>query len=349
MLTPKERIRCVFHRETPDRVPLGAYFCFLPRGTTEREVREKGCGLVHFESVYTKEIKNVEIGIKERWKNSEKIVTRIYRTPVGSIYEEIKLDPGYHSQWTKEFVIKKPSDYRVAKYIVENTVYHKNYDFFLEVQENLGEDGILIANLDRTPFQRTLIELVGTHRLCMDLYDRPSVVKDFFDSLRRKQDEIYQIAADSPAEIIHNWDNLTEDITEPKLFQKYCLPLYNKYGRMLHERGKIYAVHMDGKLKHLKNLIEKAEIDVIESFTLPGAGGNLPVREAQSAWKDKTIVVNLPAFLCFKNKDFVKKFIRDLLNQLAKDRFMLNVSENLPQKSWKQTLTVVADAMQAYG
>ncbi|TKJ44547.1 hypothetical protein CEE35_07595 [Candidatus Aerophobetes bacterium Ae_b3b] len=349
MLTPRERIMQVLRRQLPDRVPLGAYSFLLPRGTAERKVREKGCGIVHFERVYATEMQNVEISTKEKWENNEKTTIHIYRTPLGDLYEKTKLDPGYRSQWTKEFMIKKPSDYRIAKYIIENTVYHQNYEFFVEVEKNIGEDGILIANMDRTPLQRTLIELTGTERLCIDLYERADIMEEFFDSLRKKQDEMYQIAADSPAQIIHNWDNLTEDITEPRLFQKYCLPLYNKYGHLLHERGKIYVVHMDGKLYHLKNLIKKAEIDVIESFTLPGAGGNLSLQEAKDVWKNKTIVANLPAFLCYKDEEFIKRFIRDLLIQVPKERFMLDVSEDLPQKFWRRTLPIVADAMQMYG
>jgi len=337
MLTPRERIMCVLQREVPDRVPLGAYSFLLPRGSVERKLREKGCGIVHFEKVYDTEIKNVEICIEEKWENNEKIAIRTYRTPLGDLYEKIKIDPGYHSQWIKEFMIKKLSDYRIAKYIVENTVYHKNYDFFIEVEKNMGEDGILIANMDRTPLQRTLIELTGTERLCI------------FNSLEKKQDEIYKIAADSPAKIIHNWDNLTEDITEPRLFQKYCLPLYNKYARMLHEKDKIYVVHMDGKLNHLKDLIKKTEIDVIESFTLPSAGGNLPIEEAKDIWENKSIIANLPAFLCYKDENFIRKFIQDLLTKVPKERFMLDVSEDLPQGFWRNTLLIVADAIQVYG
>jgi len=349
MLTPRERIMCVLQREYPDCVPFGAYSFLLPRGSIEHKLREKGCGIVHFEKVYVTEIKNIEICTKEKWGNNEKTIIRIYRTPLGDLYEKIKLDPGYHSQWIKEFMIKRLSDYRIAKYIVENTVYHKNYNFFVEVEKNIGEDGILIANMDRTPLQRTLIELTGTERLCIDLYERPDIVEDFFNSLQKKQDEIYQIAADSPAKIIHNWDNLTEDITEPRLFQKYCLPLYNKYGRMLHESGKIYMVHMDGKLNHLKDLIKETAIDVIESFTLPEGGGNLPIQEAMNTWKNKTVVANLPAFLCYKDEEFIRKFIQDLLIQVPRERFMLGVSEDLPQKFWKRTLLIVADVIQMYG
>lgn len=349
MLTPRERIMCVLQRKIPDRIPFGAYSFLLPRGSVERKLREKGCGIVHFEKVYATEIKNVEICVKEKWEDNEKITIRIYRTPLGDLYEKIKIDPGYHSQWIKEFMIKKLSDYRIAKYIVENTVYHKNYDFFVEVEKNIGEDGILIANMDRTPLQKTLIELTGTERLCIDLYERPDIVEDFFNSLQKKQDEIYKIAADSPARIVHNWDNLTEDITEPRLFQKYCLPLYNRYARMLHEKDKIYVVHMDGKLNHLKELIKKTEIDVIESFTLPSAGGNLPIEKAKGIWKDKSIIANLPAFLCYKDENFIRKFIQDLLVKVPKERFMIDVSEDLPQEFWRKTLLIVADAMQMYG
>ncbi len=54
---------------------------------------------------------------------------------------------------------------------------------------------------------------------------------------------------------------------------------------------------MDGKLKSLKELIKKADIDVIESFTFPEGGGDLSLEEARADWKDKSIIANLPTFL----------------------------------------------------
>jgi len=350
-MTLRERMLAVYHRKNPDRIPWAAYGMLIPRGKIERELRNSGCGLIEMHSVYTSKIKNVEISVKEDWEGNEKVITRTYHTPLGSVSEKVKTDPAYHtSTWRKEFLIKSPSDYRIVKFIVENTIYYENYHSFLEARDNLGDDGVILTGMDRTPWQKMLIELVGVQRLFLDLYDNRYLVEDLLSSLEEKSDEAYKIAASSPAEVIWAPDNITGDVTEPKLFERYCLPFYMKQGRLLHQQNKAYIVHMDGKLKCLKNLIKKADINAVESFTFPEGGGDLPFEEAKTVWKDKSIIANLPAFLCFKEEKIVKKYIHNFLTQISsKNNFMLEISEDLPHRTWRKTLSWVAEVMKEQG
>ena len=163
--------------------------------------------------------------------------------------------------------------------------------------------------------------------------------------MEKKQDEAFQIIVDSPAEIIWMVDNITGDITEPKVFEKYCVPFYNKQARLLHEKNKVLAVHFDGKLRGIKDLIAKTDIDVIESFTLPEMGGDITIEEASDAWKNKSIIANIPAFLCYEeDDDTIREYVKKLLDKIStRKNFMLELSENLPQKFWKRTLALVAE------
>ena len=89
------------------------------------------------------------------------------------------------------------------------------------------------------------------------------------------------------------------------------------------------------------------DIDVIESFTLVGAGGDLPIEEASIAWKDKSIIANLPASLCFKEKKIVQDYVRALLSKvLPRKNFMLEVSEDMPYPQWKRILPYIAEIIQ---
>ncbi len=349
MSTSREQILNVLHRRNSGRIPLAAYSFLLFRGKTERSLRNRGCGLIHFEKAFTTFLNNIEISTKDAWENGTRVLYRRYKTPVGELTEKVQVDPAYHSQWIQEYLIKKPDDYRIACYIAENTVYCPNTDLFLEAEDNLGEDGIIVANLDRLPFQKTLIELAGTERLCFDLSDNPEVVEELFQVLTTKQEEMYRLAIDSPAAIIHTWDNITEDITSPRLFERYCLPLYQRYQEMIHRNKKLFMVHMDGKLAHLKNLIAQSGIDVIESFSLPDTGGNLPPEEIGNTWPDKAIMANVPAFLCYRDEAFIERYIADLITRVPRERFMLCVSEDLPQPFWKKTLSLIDKALKHSG
>ena len=122
--------------------------------------------------------------------------------------------------WTKNFLISSSADYPILKFIIENTVYHEDYDSFLEIRDNLGDDGVILAWTGRSPWARMLIELAGVERLSLDFYDNRPLVEDLLSSIEKKLDEVYKIAANSPAEVIWAPDNVTGDVVGPKLFQK---------------------------------------------------------------------------------------------------------------------------------
>lgn len=362
-MTPKERILSVYQREKTDQVPWGAYHfppgsidiedSYLPRGETERKLRERGCALIALMPVWKVRMPKVEVLEKQIWENNEKVFLRIYRTPEGEVYEKIKTDPRYKSKWIKEFLIKEQKDYGIVKFIIRNMVFEKNYDDFLECQKNIGEDGLVIAYqspLERSPLQKLFIDLAGIEKTSLDLYDNLDLIEDFLNCLEKKKEETLEIEMNSPAEVIFLDENITSDITSPRLFSKYCLPFYKKYFSLLHQKGKICLAHFDGKLNALKDLIKNTDIDVMDSFTLPGAGGDLPLEEARRIWPDKTIVINLPAFLCFKKENEIEKYLKNLFEkEVTRNNFMIEVSEDLPHKFWKKALGILAKVIEEIG
>lgn len=339
MTNIRERIVDTLWRRNVKGIPFAAYSFLLPRGSFERELRNSGLGIFHFEKPYNAYTKEVEVVTREGIdEGGRKYQVRKLLTPLGSVEEKILFDPGYSSQWIKEFLIKNPRDYEIMAFIFENTFYVPNYEGFAEVEKNMGDDGVVFANVERSPFQKTLLELAGPERLMVDLFDSPGLVRDFLKVLYKKQLEMYDIVAKAPAIFVHTWDNVTEDMTSPRLFEEYCLPFYCEVGSLLLKNGKKFVVHMDGKLKNLKGLIAQTPVSVVESFTLEDAGGNLDIEEAQESWSDKSIIANFPAFLCFEGEEYIRKYFEDLFSKVDKTRFMVCVSEDLPHGSWKEAL-----------
>ena len=87
---------------------------------------------------HVEKIHGVEIHTVQKEVQGETIFRRTYKTPVGSIYDEFKNAPGTGAwklnrgwrditPWHVSRLIKQPEDYKVMKYIVENTEYAADY------------------------------------------------------------------------------------------------------------------------------------------------------------------------------------------------------------------------------
>ncbi|MGQ9472450.1 MAG: hypothetical protein ACUVQZ_02660 [Candidatus Caldatribacteriaceae bacterium] len=346
VMSHKSKIISVLFQQGAGQPVFAAYSFLLPRGKMERELRNKGWGLLHFEQVYRTEIRDVEVWVREEFKEGKKWIQRCFRTPFGELEEKIVVDPVYGSQWVKEFPIKSLQDYGKMAFIIENTFYFPCYESFERVEKEVGEDGVVLSNVERSPFQKTLLELAGPERLFVDLFENPTIVENLFTVLVEKQRELYRIVASGPGLFVHIWDNVTEDYTSPFFFGKYCLPFYREIGFLLQEHGKLFVVHMDGKLKNLRELIAETPVNVVESFSLPEAGGNLSIEDAQSSWSDKAIIVNFPAFLCLEGKIFIRDYLEKLLSRIDGKRVMVCVSEDLPRDSLVETLLFVSSLFQ---
>jgi len=350
-MNAKERILKVLRNLSPDRVPWTIYPELLPRGSMERKVREMGCALAIKETIYIEEKQHTKIEEEESMENRRKVVKKTYNTPVGSVYEKKVAETEYQESlaWIKEYMIKSPSDYPVVKFIIQNTIYHPNYDRLLRIKEFLGNDGIIIGWVDYPPLQKLLIHIMGIERFYLDLYDRPAEVEDLLKTIENKQNEMYQIAAEAPVQIIRCASNVTSEVTPPHLFEKYLLPFYNKQASLLHKKKKLYGAHMDGKLKSLANLIAKTNIDIVEGFTPPPIG-DLSLSEARNLWGNKIIWANFPTSLLWEGKEKIMYYLKKMLREVAPgNNFIFGITEDIPYKIWKESLEAIALGMSKYG
>jgi hypothetical protein len=355
-MTARERLLAFYRHESDGRIPLAAYDTLLPRGNVERMLRNQGLGLLKTCPVsnlispsYIKRacgpIANVEVTLRETVEDGELTTVRTFETPVGRVFEKYRKDREYGTMWIKKYLIEEPADYPVVRFIVQNSVLSEQVAAYRLACNDLGDDGLVLALVDRTPFQKVLWELTGPERLLFDLHDNRSMVEDLLKAIESQLDVAYAFASTSPAEVIWSSDNLTGDICSPSIYRAYHLGYYRRWARLLHEAGKVYAVHMDGRLRSLCDAIGETPVDVIESFSLPMAGGDLPIVDALNAWKGKSIAMNLPASLCYKEERHVGTFVSDLLAALhGKGACMLQISENLPPAAWQKCLSFVVDA-----
>jgi uroporphyrinogen-III decarboxylase len=361
MMTLRERVMSVYRKEAPDQTPVGIYRRYLPRGSAEREVRSLGLAIIdycpvvsmlappwHMQSGYLSEVKGADLEIRFSWDGGQKVETRSYRTPVGTVFQQTRRDPSYGSDWITKYYIEKPEDYRVMRYLVDNTVFRRDDQAFETAAADLGEDGIVLGRVDRSPFQKLLIELAGPERLVLDLSTEPEPVIELLKALDRRMDEVFCMVLDSRAEVIWQPDNITSAMTPPTWFKQYCVPYYEKHGTECRQAGKPYLVHMDGRVKALRDLIVRCPIDAIESLSMPEIGGDLSFGEARAAWPDKLVLPNFPACRCCHAKREIEEFLDGLLNEAGSGLpFMLQFSEDIPPSEWKRVIPIVCAYMQS--
>ena len=305
-MTRRERIMASALRQGADKLPFYHYWRHCQTGWAERECRNRGMGINWLRPPYVTRMHGVDITEKPGVVEGKSVVRRTYSTPVGSVYEEEWREPGvgqWHANrswrgvtpWLRSHLIKGPEDYKAVKYIVENTEYLADYFPIEQAMDWLGDEGIVLDNLPHSPLQMMLIYWVGSEggRFFFHLVDYPDLVEDLFRATSKSREPMYEIAAKSPAPISMCGDNIDGVLIVPRFFEKYFMPEYAKQAKVLHQHGKLMAVHMDGRLAVLKNLIPRTSIDIIEGFHPPPMG-DLPLDEALSLWRDKAIWIGFP-------------------------------------------------------
>lgn len=329
----------------PDQVPWTIYRGLLPENETSQKLRSLELGLVFTHGCYTASMPNVQIEDEQEGKYH----VRTYHTPLGKLSQKTRKEHGYGSSWTKEHLIKNISDYEILKFIIEDTVYERNYQSFIEATRNIGEYGMVMTSVQRLPFQRLWIEFAGIERLSIDLHENRSAVESVFETMMEKDRQLWDIVAGSPAEFVWCPDNITGVVTGPELFERYHAPYYREVAEVMHSKGKRIVVHMDGMMKSLVESVSKLNIDVIEAFT-PPPDGDLPLNEARRAWKDKVIWVNFPSSVHIAKPQRIQAVSRQLLRQAAPgDRFLIGVTENIPHTAWQASLSTITETINRYG
>ncbi|MEM2905198.1 MAG: hypothetical protein QW587_05620, partial [Candidatus Bathyarchaeia archaeon] len=197
----RERALAVLRGEKPDRLPWLAYsFLMPPVGSAERELRNMGLGLVLRLRVWREEMPNVSM--QERMVGG--LCERSYLTPVGKV--STRLRTGLRSfaggAWTIEHLVKDVEDYEVVKFMFEDTVYTPDYGSFTEAERNLGGDGLAYVRVEPSPFQKLMKDVMGYRALALGVHLHRRELEALIDAIARKQDELYRIVADSPAEVV---------------------------------------------------------------------------------------------------------------------------------------------------
>ena len=348
-MTPRQRALAALSGEKADRIPMTIYEGLLPRGETERLLRNGGLAFSCRVPVVAVESPNVTTE-QRQYRDQQFVYQReTFRTPVGEVSQVRRFGGGYGTSLLCEFPIKTPDDYRVIEFMWQDQRYSPAYENYASAQDRLREDGIVTGNLGYTPLQHMLILYMGPQRFAEDMVDRPDLFFGLYETMARRHREQYEIAADSPAEFFIYGDNVTCQMVGAKRFDEYVAPCYNEFADVLHARGKKLGSHLDGMMAGLKAQVARTKLDFIEAFA-PHPDGDLPLSEARAAWPDKVIWINYPSPIHLCTEAQIEAATRQMIRDVAPgDRFLVGVTENIPEQSWQKSLPVIARVLREEG
>jgi len=187
---------------------------------------------------------------------------------------------------------------------------------FFQIETAVGEDGLSTASISNSPLM-FLIEMAwGLENTYFMLQDYPEEVEDILDNLHRSLINQVKAMADSPAKVIIQYENTSSTLLSPAIFRKYCLPYMNEYAEILDEAGKIFLIHMCGKIRSFQDDIAAAKFHGIIDIA-PQPTGDFPLDMAANGLPGKIVIGGVdPTTFISEDRDFVRSEVSGLIDRI---------------------------------
>lgn len=391
MQSIRSRVFSILNRKTPDRLPWFGdlsywYFAMSKKGIIEE--RYKGFegflnlhedlkvgfymqGTHPFIPVYKNctvtEVKR-KIGENDKNYKSERSIhkgaskvinikgnndiIREVSTPIGTINEKMPYLPGSFCWAPKEYFIKTANDLKVFKYWLENTDYEADYDQVLLTKKVIGEKGVTLCYLPRSPLLSLMISHAGVTNTINLMMDHPKLFDETIKVLGHKADEVSDVALNSPAEFIMIPENLTSDMVGKIFYEKYIRAYEEKWNKRIKSKDKYSFIHFDGYLKGLLKEVSTAGFSVIEAMT-PKPIGDLEINEFSNYVKSDSIMWGgIPGSFftpSISDKEF-EEFVLKVINVMVSEpRYVLGIADQVPPDGIIERVKTVSDLVEKYG
>ena len=340
-MTNRERLIAALEGERPDIIPLTINEQFVQENpSTEWEKLYKmGLCMIPYLSTVQEYTSNVEYLKKtEMWKG-QLAERHIIKTPAGEISQVLL------NGWVQEFYLKTPEDYRVMEYIIRNTQMELSPQSFIDTEKELGDNGITLIGMGRTPMQTIMIDYVGLEEFAFHLADGFPELFSLQEALMDRLMERCRLIAKGPGRYVSLLENLTSECWGPERFAQYHMPVYEKIIPILHSGEKKVYAHCDGNLNCLARLLNQTGIDGIESIT-PPPEGDMTYEEARKAMPGKMFWANINVSNYSLPSVELRKKVIEFMHQASPDgrNLAFEISEDCPP-NWSESIPIVLETL----
>ena len=258
-------------------------------------------------------------------------------TDIGELHE------WYLGEWRQEYLIKDARDYRIMARAWADTSLRASDDLFNLSEQQLGDAGITIAQMGRTPFQHIQIDYVGLERFSYDIADQSPELLELLELLNDIKLQEFRAIVGSAARHIKLWENLSIETMGPLLYRRYLVPFYRRIFEILDGTGKALQVHYDGKLALIADQIKELPFAGLDSLT-PPPEGDLTTAEARRWWPDKFFWLH-PSLTWYSlpPQRLIDRILR-MIEDAGPYHYCLLISEEVPP-NWQTTLPLILDTL----
>ncbi|HOK56323.1 MAG TPA: uroporphyrinogen decarboxylase family protein [bacterium] len=348
-MSVKERILNTFNHCKIDRISFLTYPFLIPHGEIERLLRNNGFGYWWITSPLIIKNEKIERVTTNFYKNGKEFIKVSLKCKHGEIFEIWETGGGYGTSLRKKFFIEREEDYYIFEEIAKTEKIDVDKELYKNIEKNLGNDGILVSWLPKTPFQSILYELIGPENYAFHLFDYQNLFLNLYEFLFKRYLKKCEILSETEFEFFEIADNITSEMIGLERFKKFILPVYEKVCEIFHYKNKKIGSHMDGNLKILVEEIHKTKLDFIDAFT-PYPDTDLTLKEAKEKWKEKIIIINYPSSVHIRKEEEIKKITQILIEEAYPgDNFIINLTENIPSEHWQKSLKIINETLIEYG
>lgn len=353
-MTSRERMLGIIRGEKVDKIPFVQYDGLAaPNEEIWSVIGRDNMGLLRWSKIYRFEHPNCYFEVKRiKRKNFNGFLT-ILHTPKGDLTEESYREPVYGSAHIEKHFIQKPEDYEIFIAYLKDIIVYEDIGRFTRDEAGLGDDGIAMVTMERTPFQQLWIQWVSLEDLCVHMADYPELVEECIKVLMEIHYKTFEIVKRASKKVYIPYINFPDNITAYAIgknnFRKYCIPLYNALADMLSGKDIPIFVHMDGDLKPLSENIKESKIKGLDSFT-PAPDNDTSVAEAISLWPEKRLFINFPSSMHLAKPEEIYKEAKKILEEGGDTgRIWIQISENVPPGVWRKSFPQIVKAIEEFG
>ncbi|HNT65653.1 MAG TPA: uroporphyrinogen decarboxylase family protein [bacterium] len=364
--TPRERVLAILNKEQPDRVPWFGDLDYWATGLRVRGV--VGADFVQSQA-YVDWHRDLRVGFYlqgtfpfrvqydgsiavKKWREGN-LRYRQFDTPYGQLRDCWQWIEQSFSEAPIEHLIKTSADLAVMTYIIRHQSTEPDYDALARRRKQVGEQGIVLGYMPRSPFMDLLVEDCGIETLTLLQLDAQDQLAELMEVKESAHDLASAITVDSPAEALMIPENLSAEMVGPQNFEKYLRRYQTRWAKNIAAAGKYSFVHMDGTLRGLLKQECSVGLTVLEALT-PEPVGDVAIEQwADYAGESRTIFWGgLPGVYftpLIDDAEFDRQVIDVLAVMSQEPRYVLGVADQVPPDALEARVRRVADLVDRYG
>jgi len=194
-MTMRDRILAVVQGRALDRVPFVIYEGQLPNDEVREVLGEDRLGMLRWSRIHRFEHPNCQFESTDYFVGETKWRRTTLYTPVGSLYEERAFEPAYGSSSIRKHYVQEPADYPILWSYLEDVVVLEDFQRYASDARDLGETGVPLVAVERTPYQQLWVQWVGLNNLGYHFADCPDRVEHTIALLREQARQTFEITS----------------------------------------------------------------------------------------------------------------------------------------------------------